>query len=157
MQIRDMTYGGVKMPDVRVVHGSTMILLADWHVEGVLPDGRVLYIDVKAGFRFDGASIPRMLWRVCGHPLEAPRIAAALAHDWIYASKCVSRADADLIYRTICAWVGIPAFCRNVEYAALRVCGWAAWNGHTEDDRDFALAHGAIGLGDTNTKEKANE
>ena len=152
-----LTYGGVKMPDVRVVQGSTMILLADWHVEGMLPDGRVLYLDVKAGFVFDGASIPRALWRVCGHPLEAPRIAAALAHDWIYASKCVPRVDADLIYRTICAWVGIPAFCRNVEHAALRLCGWVAWNGHGEADRNFALVHGALELGDTNTKEKTNE
>lgn len=153
----ELTYGGVKMPDVRVVQGSTMILLTDWHVEGLLPDGRILYLDIKAGFVFDGASIPRALWRVCGHPLEAPRIAAALAHDWIYASKAVPRADADLIYRTICAWVGINAFCRNVEYGALRVCGWVAWNGHTVGDRVFAQAHGAIELGDTNTKEKTNE
>ena len=153
----DLTYGGVKMPDVRVVQGSTMILLADWHVEGMLPDGRVLYLDVKAGFVFDGASIPRALWRLCGHPLEAPRIAAALAHDWIYSCKCLSRADADLIYLTICAWVGIPAFCRTVEYIALRLCGWLAWHGHTAEDRVFALAHGALELGDTNTKEKTHE
>jgi len=155
--IRDMTYGGVKMPDVRVVHGSNMILLTDWHIEGMLPDGRVLYLDVKAGFRFDGASIPRILWRVCGHPLEAPRIAAALAHDWIYASKSASRADADLIYRIVCAWVGIRPFCRNVEYVALRLCGWVAWRGHTVGDRVFAQAHGALELGDTNTKEKTHE
>lgn len=153
----DLTYGGVKMPDVRVVQGSTMILLTDWHVDGVLPDGRVFCLDVKAGFVFDGASIPRALWRVCGHPLEAPRIAAALAHDWIYASKMVPRADADLIYRTICRMVGIGAFSRNVEYAALRLCGWVAWRGHTVGDRVFAQAHGALELGDTNTKEKTHE
>ena len=157
MMIRDMTYGGVKMPDVRGVKGSIVTLLSDWHIEGMLPDGRVLYLDVKAGFRFDGASIPRILWRVCGHPLEAPRIAAALAHDWIYSCKCLSRADADLIYLTICAWVGIPAFCRTVEYSALRLCGWLAWHGHTAEDRVFALAHGALELGDTNTKEKTHE
>lgn len=142
----ELTYGGVKMPDVRGCQGSTVILLTDWHVEGQLPDGRILHLDVKAGFVFDGASIPRALWRVCGHPLEAPRIAAALAHDWIYASKVVPRADADLIYRTICAWVGISPVCRNVEYAALWMCGWMAWRGHTEDDRTFALAHGALEL-----------
>ena len=150
----ELTYGGVKMPDVRVVQGSTVILLTDWHVEGLLPDGRVLHLDVKAGFVFDGASIPRALWRVCGHPLEAPRIAAALAHDWIYASKAVPRADADLIYRTICAWVGISPVCRNVEYAALWMCGWMAWRGHTAEDRDFALAHGALGLEQKKENEK---
>lgn len=144
--MNERTYGGVKMPDVRVVQGSTMILLTDWHVEGMLPDGRIFYLDVKAGFVFDGASIPRLLWRVCGHPLEAPRIAAALAHDWLYAAKCTSREDADMIYRTISEWVDIGWLCRNVEYAALRACGWAAWNGHTDADRDFALAHGALEL-----------
>jgi hypothetical protein len=101
---------------------------------------------VKAGFVFDGASIPRALWRLCGHPLEAPRIAAALAHDWLYAAKEAERADADAIYKTICQWVGISSFCRNVEYMALRLFGWSAWNGHTAEDRDFALAHGALGL-----------
>ena len=152
--VKELTYGGIAMPDVRGVEGSTVVLLDDWHIEGVLPDGRVLYLTVKAGFVFDGASIPRALWRVCGHPLEAPRIAAALAHDWLYASRCASRADADLIYRTICAWVGIGAFCRNVEYGALRLCGWAAWNGHGEDDRYFARAHGALELGEETKKEK---
>ena len=146
MDVKGVTFGGVEMPVVRFLGGSRCELVLDWHIEGLLPDGRVLYLDVKAGFVFDGASIPRALWRVCGHPLEAPRIAAALAHDWIYASKCISRADAELIYRTICAWVGISAVCRNVEYAALRMCGWVAWSGHAEDDRTFALAHGALEL-----------
>jgi len=152
--VKDLTYGGVTMPDVRGVHGSTVILISDWHVEGRLPDGRCFCIHVEAGFVFDGASIPRALWRLCGHPLETPRIAAALAHDWLYASKYVSRADADLIYRTICAWVGIGAFCRNVEYGALRLCGWAAWNGHGEDDRDFARAHGAFELDDETSESE---
>ena len=152
--LNELTYGGVKMPDVRGVKGSIVTLLSDWHIEGILPDGRVLYLDVKAGFRFDGASIPRILWRVCGHPLEAPRIAAALAHDWLYAAKRTSREDADMIYRTISEWVGISAFCRNVEYAALRLCGWAAWNGHGEDDRDFARAHGAFELDDETSESE---
>lgn len=39
---------------------------------------------VPAGATTDGASIPRFLWRVCGHPLMAPRVYAALLHDWIY-------------------------------------------------------------------------
>ncbi len=39
---------------------------------------------VPAGTSTDGASIPRFLWRVCGHPLESPRLYAAMLHDWIY-------------------------------------------------------------------------
>ena len=144
--VNDPTYGGVKMPDVRVVHGSTMILLADWHVEGVLPDGRVLYLDVKAGFVFDGASIPRALWRVCGHPLEAPRIAAALAHDWLYSAHVCEREIADAVFREICRMVGIGSFRSGIEYGSLRLFGSFAWSGHGRADELFARAHGALSL-----------
>lgn len=139
-------YGSVEMPDVKVAKGSTAILLTDWRVEGMLPDGRIFYIEVKAGFVFDGASIPRALWRLCGHPLEAPRIAAALAHDWIYAAMACDRADADAIYREICRLVGIAWVCRTTEYKVVRWFGWIAWRGHTMDERCFALTHGALEL-----------
>jgi len=142
------------MPDVRGVHGSTVILISDWHVKGRLPDGRCFCIHVEAGFVFDGASIPRALWRLCGHPLEAPRIAAALAHDWIYAAKACLREDADAIYREVCRMVGIAWACRTTEYEVLRWFGWMAWNGHTDDDRTFALAHGALELDDKKGKTK---
>ena len=152
MDMPPTTYGRVEMPVVAVVKGSTAVLQMDWRVDGILPDGRVFYIEVKAGFVFDGASIPRALWRLCGHPLEAPRIAAALAHDWIYASRACARADADAIYREICRMVGIAWICRNNEYEVLRWFGWIAWNGHTLNERCFALTHGAIEL--ENKKEK---
>ena len=152
MEMPPTTYGSVEMPVVTVVKGSTAVLQMDWRVDGILPDGRVFYIEVKAGFVFDGASIPRALWRLCGHPLEAPRIAAALAHDWIYASRACARADADAIYREICRMVGIAWICRTTEYEVLRWFGWIAWNGHTLNERCFALTHGAIEL--ENKKEK---
>ena len=146
MDMPPTRYGSVEMPVVTVVKGSTAVLQVDWRVDGLLPDGRVFYIEVKAGFVFDGASIPRALWRLCGHPLEAPRIAAALAHDWIYAAKACDRADADAIYREICRMVGIAWICRTTEYEVLRWFGWIAWNGHTLNERCFALTHGAIEL-----------
>lgn len=146
MEMPPTTYGSVEMPVVTVVKGSTAVLQADWRVDGLLPDGRAFYIEVKAGFVFDGASIPRALWRLCGHPLEAPRLAAALAHDWIYAAKACDRADADAIYREICRLVGIAWPCRTVEYGVLRLLGWIAWYGHTQDERCFALTHGALEL-----------
>ena len=152
MDMPPTTYGRGEMPVVAVVKGSTAVLQMDWRVDGILPDGRVFYIEVKAGFVFDGASIPRALWRLCGHPLEAPRIAAALAHDWIYAAKACDRADADAIYREICRMVGIAWACRTTEYYVLRWFGWIAWYRHTQDERCFALTHGALEL--ENKKEK---
>lgn len=55
------------------------VLQEDWTVE---VNG--YRFTVPAGTSTDGASIPRFLWRVCGHPLESPRLYAALLHDWIY-------------------------------------------------------------------------
>ena len=43
---------------------------------------------VPAGFETDGASIPRFLWRICGHPMEAPRLYLAIIHDWFYSGGC---------------------------------------------------------------------
>ena len=142
----DITFGGVEMPICQFTGGSFCRLMVDWSIEGLLPDGRVFKVTVRAGFIFDGASIPRAVWRLCGHPLEAPRVAAALAHDLLYALKVCERKTADMVYREICRMVGIGKVCRNVEYAALRACGWVAWNGHTEKDRDFAREHGAFVL-----------
>ena len=55
------------------------VLQEDWTVEVC-----GYRFTVPAGTSTDGASIPRFLWRVCGHPLESPRLYAALLHDWIY-------------------------------------------------------------------------
>ena len=41
-------------------------------------------IVVPEGFRFDGASIPRGLWSLVGHPLNGKHIKAAVVHDYLY-------------------------------------------------------------------------
>ena len=120
------------------------IVSVSWRVEGILPDGRVFIVRVAAGFRFDGCSIPRALWRVCGHPMEVPRVAAALAHDWLYAAHVCDRETADAIYAAICRAVGMGSVRTWVEHKALRLCGSAAWKSHGADDQEFARAHGAL-------------
>jgi len=139
-------YSDIEMPVYQGVIGSRHMLVGDWHVDVVLPDGRCFSITVRKGFTFDGASIPRFLWRLCGHPMEVPRVAAALGHDWIYASHLVDRATADAIYREICRMVGIGWLRRGVEYRTLRLCGGAAWYSHGQSDITFARSHGAIEL-----------
>ena len=65
------------------------VLQEDWTVE---VNG--YRFTVPAGTSTDGASIPRFLWRVCGHPLQAPRLYAALLHDWIYGGCALPAAGA---------------------------------------------------------------
>ena len=138
---------GVRMPDYHgdAATGQHVVSVA-WEVSGVLSDGRVFAVSVRVGFKFDGCSVPRFLWWHCGHPMEVPRVAASLAHDWLYAAHVCDRATADDIFREVCKLVGLGAIRRNVEYYALRVAGGAAWNSHGAADQEFARAHGALVL-----------
>lgn len=64
-----------------------------------LDDGRYIvcadYKDIPAGFVTDGASIPRFLWRVFGHPFESDYIEVYTEHDHDYAVGKIPRAEAD--------------------------------------------------------------
>jgi len=108
------------------------VLMEDWHVDNVLG----YYFVVPRGTRTDGASIPRFLWRLCGHPLQAPRVYAALLHDWLYggdgpedaseasAWPCdLTRKEADECYRALLRHFGVPAWAATIEYYALRLAG----------------------------------
>ena len=141
------TVEGVAMPVYRGDAATGQHVVAvDWRVEGVLSDGRVFAVSVRVGFKFDGCSVPRALWRLCGHPMEVPRVAAALAHDWLYAAHVCDRETADMIFREICRMVGLSALRYNTEYWTLRVAGGAAWKSHGAADQEFARAHGALEL-----------
>jgi hypothetical protein len=88
---------------------------------------------IQHGTITDGASIPRFLWRVCGCPHEAPRVYAALLHDWLYANGAalalgISRAEADECYYAMLRHFGIGAFRAGVEFYALRLCGGSHYN-----------------------------
>jgi hypothetical protein len=51
--------------------------------------------DIPAGFVTDGASIPRIAWRLIGHPFESEYIEVFVEHDYDYATGRISRAAAD--------------------------------------------------------------
>lgn len=101
-------------------------LAADWYI---VFNGYVFNLPI--GFKTDGASIPRYLWRVCGTPLEAPRVYAALVHDWLYSGgdPDATRGEADAIYRDIQIALGVSKVKAFAEWAALRLCGWTHWRG----------------------------
>ena len=122
-------WNGVPMPFVTpgVVAGEWR-LTRTYHFAGILPDGRAFAIWIREGFTFDGASIPRSLWRVCGAPMEIPRIAAALIHDWLYRAQVCDRALADEIFNSVCKTVGMASWRTGPEWAALRAFGGSAWN-----------------------------
>ena len=122
------------------------VLMEDWHIDyvGPLRTGIV----VPGGTRTDGASIPRFLWRVCGHPLQAPRVYAATLHDWLYehgAELGITRKEADRCYYALLRHFGVAAWRAKTEYYALRLFG----AGHyvTQETSDSRLRTSRSGVG----------
>ncbi len=118
------------------------VLMEPWHIDRV---GSFSFT-VPAGTTTDGASIPRFLWRICGHPLEAPRVYAALLHDWLYSGidpaafvdgACPSdltRKEADTCYYLMLRHFGVKSWKAWMEYVALRWFGAS----HYRSSGDYA-------------------
>ncbi len=118
----------IRLP-ISTLDEKDAVLMEDWDVYDVCGFRFV----VPAGTSTDGASIPRILWRVCGHPLQAPRVYAAMLHDWLYTGEesgldgaqpsDVTRQEADECYYALLRHFGVPAWRAKVEYWALRMFG----------------------------------
>ncbi len=104
--------------------GNKWVLVYDW----ALIYRKEIY-SLPKGFETDGASIPRFLWRLCGTPMDVPRLYAALVHDFIYAGfdPVATRKDADELYRDIQIALDVPKWKAYTEYYALRLFGAANW------------------------------
>lgn len=115
-------------PLVAINQDDSRTLMADW--TATIAGRRVT---VPMGFVTDGASIPRFLWRVCGHPFEAPRIYAAIRHDWHYSGgdPKVSRKEADKQYREDLLALGVGRVSAYVEWAAIRIFGRSHFRVHS--------------------------
>ena len=108
-------------------------------------------VHVKPGFRTDGASIPRLLWRVFGSPYDPDIFPAAIAHDALYRGEIVERKDADAAFLALMVegWVKFDR--AWLVFLGVRLFGWITWLGHTDEsvrearryiELDFA-SHGA--------------
>ncbi len=103
------------------------IAAVDWCVD--LADGRVLV--VRAGFRSDGASIPRPLWPLVGPRFAARTFPAALAHDALYAGELVPREMADAEFHRLLRFTGVGRVKARAYWIAVRSFGWLVWRSHT--------------------------
>lgn len=130
-------------PDIRQRPNRYGVLVSPWS-QSFQIGIRVYRLDLKPGYTTDGASIPRLLWPICGCPHDAPRNIAALVHDWLYAAQVTDRRTADRIYLETLVSVGFPYHRALAEYYALRCFGWIAWHRVTAQDRSFALDRGML-------------
>lgn len=161
-------------PDAIVVDEDQYILRSDFIYEWTLPVHRgdpaevLNRIEIKKGFRWDGASVPKVFWRL-GFTPDGPHRAAALVHDLLYIYKGklpesmflaryaevdwhsqsggFNRRDADRMFGKLMKEAQIPSFYRAVMFWFVRIFGWMYWrDGKDELFITFAKFIWAIAL-----------
>lgn len=90
------------------------------------------FITVPKGFKYDGASTPKILWWIL--PRDGVHRAAALIHDYLYEfegnmpdGQAFSRKQADTIFYKMLKDYGVASWRAAVAYRAVRVAGYFFW------------------------------
>jgi hypothetical protein len=98
----------------------------DWGAD--LPGGaRPRRLRIRKGYRTDGASIPRAAWSVVGHPLSGSLLRAGLAHDALYSSHLLSKAQADKVLYDMVRESGTAWWKSQAIWLAVSEFGGPAW------------------------------
>lgn len=86
-------------------------------------------LSVPAGFRSDGASVPRFFWRLVFPPGDALALRAAILHDFIYRTRPErwSRDEADRLFLAVMILDGVPVWRAYLAWAGVRIGGGHAW------------------------------
>lgn len=87
-------------------------------------DGEIF--TVPAGFESDGMSVPKYLWWAWNPKNHLDLLECSVVHDYLYASKVVSRRRADIWYRNQLEKHGY-AVGSVLAFGALRFFGWTHW------------------------------
>lgn len=100
----------------------------DWYLDSKFSilDEVLGLIEIKALFRTDLGSVPRLFWNIV--PPEGPATKGYVPHDWLYTTKLCTRAQADDFLLRSMAQEGVGYIERYTIYWALRAGGWTAWN-----------------------------
>lgn len=88
-------------------------------------------IEVLPGMATDGASIPRLFWRLIGCPLRGRYAPAALIHDGLYAAQDLPRAIADRLFREMLLDLGLHPAKAWTMYQAVKLGGDPSWCNRT--------------------------
>jgi hypothetical protein len=86
-------------------------------------------IRVPKGFVSDGASVPRSVYSIIGHPF-GKYLESAIIHDYLYRDETefdASRAEADSIFLELMKAQGIGFSKRWAMYLAVRSGGWLSF------------------------------
>lgn len=87
-------------------------------------------ITALPGATTDGASIPRLFWRLIGPPLGDRYTAAAVIHDLLYRTGGAGqylRSEVDDLFHEMLLVLGVPKWKAWLMWVAVRVGGGGAW------------------------------
>ena len=93
-------------------------------------DGRILELNIPAGFASDGASVPRFFWRAVFPPGDTHALYAAFVHDYIYRTHPVgwTKSMADRLFLELLIEGGVPCKRAYRAYLGVALFGRKAWN-----------------------------
>ena len=86
-----------------------------------MQDMRLLGITVPAGFKTDGASVPRLLWWL--FPPTGRYMAAAIVHDYLLQAHYPARREADRVFLQAMEALGVIFWRRWLMFGAVRCFG----------------------------------
>jgi hypothetical protein len=82
---------------------------------------------VPEGFETDFASVPRFFWRL--FPPTGKYGKAAVVHDFLYRTGKLTRRECDAVFYNAMKSLGVRFFTRWSMWGAVRLFGWAAYEG----------------------------
>lgn len=85
---------------------------------------------IPRGFESDGASVPRIFWRLVFPNSDSHATTAGICHDYIYRLQPEgwTREEADRMFLTFLIEFGANRWAANRAYEAVRLFGWLAWS-----------------------------
>ena len=86
---------------------------------------------ILAGFISDLLSIPRVAWRLVGHPAQGLAQPGGVVHDALYCTQLLPRAVADAYFYDLLRANGVGRCRAWLMYRAVRMFGGAAWGNKT--------------------------
>ena len=85
---------------------------------------------VPVGFKSDGASVPRFLWRLLSPRIDPVTLAPSIAHDWLYTQagrRDLTRKECDGWYRDALILRVYPRWKATLTYIGVRLFGGRHW------------------------------
>lgn len=88
---------------------------------------------IPEGYSFDGASIPRVLWPLLGHPFSDELVLPCCVHDWYceHSWNYHDRLIGDAVLLSLLARQGVSRWRRIMMYFGVRLFSIFRWSRHT--------------------------